>query len=182
MRHPNDSGLSCFLIVLKYLNINISNEQAESLTSLKGNESPDEIHIIEAAKKCKLKAKLYSLTPEKLGTVSSPLIAKDKNGEFFIIARSKGDQYMIFTPSKNSTEVLSLEELGELWDGTAILIKQKGIVDKEAVFSFKWFIPTILKFKKEFIQVLIAVFVVQILGILTPVMTQVVVIYHTIKR
>lgn len=48
-------------------------------------------------------------------------------------------------------------------------------MDREAVFSFKWFIPTILKFKKEFIQVLIAVFTIQILGILTPVMTQVVV-------
>ena len=47
--------------------------------------------------------------------------------------------------------------------------------DNISVFSFKWFIPTILKFKKEFIQVLIAVFTVQILGILTPVMTQVVV-------
>ena len=43
------------------------------------------------------------------------------------------------------------------------------------IFSFKWFIPTILKFKKEFILVLISIFVVQILGILTPVMTQVVV-------
>ncbi len=41
-------------------------------------------------------------------------------------------------------------------------------MDGETVFSFKWFIPTILKFKKEFIQVLIV-------GILTPVMTQVIV-------
>ncbi len=38
-------------------------------------------------------------------------------------------------------------------DGTAILITKKGIMDREAVFSFKWFIPTILKFKKEFIPV-----------------------------
>ena len=38
-------------------------------------------------------------------------------------------------------------------DGTAILITKKGIMDREAAFSFKWFIPTILKFKKEFIPV-----------------------------
>lgn len=43
------------------------------------------------------------------------------------------------------------------------------------MFSFRWFIPTIAKYKREFILVLLAVFVVQILGILTPVMTQVVI-------
>ncbi len=175
MGHPIDSGLSCFLVVLKFMGIPVTNEQVEDLVALKSSEKMNELHIIEAAKKCKLKARLYSLTADKLGTVTSPLIAKDKNGEFFIIARSKDDKYMIFTPSENKTEVLTSTELNELWEGTAILIKQKGIVDREAVFSFKWFIPTILKFKKEFIQVLIAVFVVQILGILTPVMTQVVV-------
>lgn len=42
-------------------------------------------------------------------------------------------------------------------------------------FGFSWFIPTILKFKRQFISILIAVFVIQILGILTPLMTQVVV-------
>ena len=174
-RHPNDSGLSCFLIVLKYLGVNITKEQVENITALNSNNRFNEIHIIEASRKCKLKSKLYLLTPEKLGKVSSPVIAKDRTGEFFIIARSKGDQYMIYSPTKNKSEVLSLDELDDYWDGTAILIKQRGIVDKEAAFSFKWFIPTILKFKKEFIQVLIAVFVIQILGILTPVMTQVVV-------
>lgn len=43
------------------------------------------------------------------------------------------------------------------------------------MFGFKWFIPTILKYKKEFIEVLVAVFVIQILGILTPLVTQVIV-------
>jgi len=42
-------------------------------------------------------------------------------------------------------------------------------------FGFRWFIPTVLKFKKQFICVQLAVFMIQILGILTPLMTQVVV-------
>lgn len=175
MEQRNDSGISCFIIVMKYLGIAISKEQAENLSVLNADEKVGEIHIIESAKKCKLKARLYSLTGEKLGDVKSPLIAKDKSGEFFIIARSKDDKYMVFFPQDNKTDILSIDELDELWDGTIILINNKGIIDKEAMFSFKWFIPTILKFKKEFIQVLIAVFVIQILGILTPVMTQVVV-------
>ena len=78
---------------------------------------------------------------------------------------------MILFPKGTKPEVKTREELMEIWDGTAILISKKGVMDREAIFSFKWFIPTILKFKREFILVLIAVFTVQILGILTPVMT-----------
>lgn len=117
---------------------------------------------------------LCRLKLNKLKSVTAPVIAKDKNDEFFIIAKSKEDKFMVLFSDKTQPEIKSREELAEIWDGTALLITKKGIMDREAIFSFKWFIPTILKFKKEFIQVLIAVFTIQILGILTPVMTQVV--------
>ena len=163
------------MIVMKFHGIPISKEQAESLSVLDPGSKTSEIEIISSAKALKMKAKLFRLDVNKLKDIRSPLIAKDKNGEFFIIAKSEGDNFMILSADKRQPEVKTREELAEMCDGSAILINRKGIVDKEAVFSFKWFIPTILKFKKEFIQVLLAVFTVQILGILTPVMTQVVV-------
>ncbi|MBR4341266.1 MAG: type I secretion system permease/ATPase, partial [Lachnospiraceae bacterium] len=175
MENKQDSGLSCFMIVMKFHGIPISKEQAESLSVLDPGSKTSEIEIISSAKALKMKAKLFRLDVNKLKDIRSPLIAKDKNGEFFIIAKSEGDNFMILSADKRQPEVKTREELAEMCDGSAILINRKGIVDKEAVFSFKWFIPTILKFKKEFIQVLLAVFTVQILGILTPVMTQVVV-------
>lgn len=175
MEKQQDSGLSCFMIVMKYLGIPITKEQAESLSILKNEERTGEIEIIQSAQRLKCRAKIYQLNLNKMGEVRSPLIAKHKNGEFFIIARSQGEKYMVLFADRRQPEIFEKEQLAELWDGTAILITKKGFLDREAGFSFKWFIPTILKFKKEFIQVLLAVFVIQILGILTPVMTQVVV-------
>ena len=175
MEKKQDSGLSCFMIVMKFHGIPITKDQAETLSVLDPEQKTGEIEIIESAKKLKMRAKLCKLNLKKLKDVKAPIIAKNKNDEFFIIAKSKEDKYMILFADKTQPEIKSREELEEIWDGTAILITKKGIMDREAVFSFKWFIPTILKFKKEFIQVLIAVFTVQILGILTPVMTQVVV-------
>lgn len=55
------------------------------------------------------------------------------------------------------------------------MLKKKEIIDSDVKFGFKWFIPTILKFKKQFIQVFIATFTIQLLGILTPIMTQAVI-------
>ena len=175
MQKKQDSGLSCFMIVMKFHGIPITKEQAENLSVLDSEQKTGEIEIIQSAKALKMRAKLCKLKLNKLKDVKSPIIAKNKDGEFFIIAKSKEDKFMILFADKTQPEVKSCEELTEIWDGTAILITKKGIMDIEAVFSFKWFIPTILKFKKEFIQVLIAVFTIQILGILTPVMTQVVV-------
>ena len=175
MTKKQDSGLSCFMIVMKFLGIPITKEQAESLAVLDQEQKTGEVEIIQSAKTLETKARLCQLNVNKLKNVMSPIIAKDRNGEFFIVAKSKEDKFMILFADKTQPEVKSREELSQIWDGTAIIITKKGILDREAAFSFKWFIPTILKFKKEFIQVLIAVFTVQILGILTPVMTQVVV-------
>ena len=175
MLKKHDSGLSCFMIVMKFHGIPITKDQAENLSVLECDEKVSEIEIIQSAKKLKMQAKLCRLNVEKLKNVNAPLIAKSKDDEFFIVAKSEEDKFLIMFTDKTQTEVKTREELSEIWDGTAVLINKKGIVDREAIFSFKWFIPTIMKYKKEFILVLIAVFTVQILGILTPVMTQVVV-------
>ncbi|OPZ20405.1 MAG: Toxin RTX-I translocation ATP-binding protein [Firmicutes bacterium ADurb.BinA205] len=170
-----DSGLSCFMIVMKFHGIPVTKEQAENLAVLDPGKQTSEIEIIQSARELKMKAKLCKLNIYKLKGVNSPLIAKDFKGEFFIIAKSKDDSFMVLRPEKTAPEVMTRADLLTFWDGTAVIISKKGLSDQEAVFSFKWFIPTILKFKKQFIQVLIAVFTIQILGILTPVMTQVVV-------
>ena len=175
MEKKQDSGLACFMIVMKFHGIPITKEQAENLTVLNENQKTSEVDIILSVKSLKMKAKLCRLKLNKLKNVTAPIVAKGKDDEFFIIAKSKEDKFMVLFADKTQPEVKSREELAEIWDGTAILITKKGIVDREAAFSFKWFIPTILKFKKEFIQVLIAVFTIQILGLLTPIMTQVVV-------
>lgn len=175
MEKKQDSGLACFMIVMKFLGVPITKEQAENLSVLDPEQKTGEIEIIQSAKALKMKAKLCRLKSSKLKDVKSPIIAKNKYGEFFIIAKSQDEKFMILHADKPAPDIVTRKELSEIWDGTAVLITKKGIMDREAIFSFKWFIPTILKFKKEFIQVLIAVFTVQILGILTPVMTQVVV-------
>ena len=163
------------MIVMKFHGIPVTKDQAENLSVLDPGKKTSEIEIISSAKALKMKAKLFRLDVWKLKNVKAPVIAKDKNGEFFIIAKSNEDKFMILSADKTQPEVKTRTELAEMCSGSAIIINKKGIADREAVFSFKWFIPTILKFKKEFIQVLLAVFTVQILGILTPVMTQVVV-------
>ena len=80
MTKKQDSGLSCFMIVMKFLGIPITKEQAESLAVLDPEQKTGEVEIIQSAKALKTKARLCLLNISKLKDVTSPIIAKDKNG------------------------------------------------------------------------------------------------------
>lgn len=169
-----DTVIACFLIVAKFLNVNVSEDELRKTAEVSGIDE-GEVLLLKFSKRYKLKSKLTVLKKKEFSAIKSPVIAKKKDGTFFIIARVRANKAMILSPDGKQPELIGIEDLLEFWDGTAIFIANKGAAASETFFSFKWFIPTVLKFKKEFIQVLVAVFVVQLLGILTPVMTQVVV-------
>ena len=137
MEKKQDSGLSCFMIVMKFHGIPVTKEQAENLSVLNPDQKTSEIEIIQSAKALKMKAKLCRLKIKKLREVSSPIIAKGRDKEFFIIAKSKEEDFMILRADKTAPEVMNRKELAEIWDGTAVLITKKGIMDREAVFSFR---------------------------------------------
>lgn len=170
------SAFFSFLTLAKYFGVQVAeSELAEMAANTKIKE--EEILLLQFAKRYKLKAKLTVLKKKKFAKTMEktlPLIAKSEKG-FFIIARIEGTKAVLLTDGKPAMKTVELSELFDMWDGTAILVSKKFQETKETFFSFKWFIPTILRFKREFILVLVGTFVIQILGILTPLMTQVVV-------
>lgn len=93
MEKKQDRGLSCFLIVMKFHGIPITKEQAETLSVLDPEQKTGEIEIIESARKLKMRARFCKLNLKKLKNVKAPIIAKNKNDEFFIIAKSQDDKY-----------------------------------------------------------------------------------------
>lgn len=172
-----DSVMFSFLTLAKFMGVQA--KQAD-LIRIMENTSIDEgeVLLLQYAKHYKLKSKLCVLDVDRLVKKMDkvlPLIAKTREGKFFIIAKLQNDKAIVLFHDKKAPEAIELSKLKEIWDGVAVLITRRGKEVSETFFSFKWFIPTILRFKKEFILVLIATFVIQILGILTPVMTQVVV-------
>lgn len=169
-----NSGLNSLLIVLQFHGINITQEQVEHIIET-DSDGFSEIDILNVSRHLGLKAKSAKVSLEKIKEMNIPVIAQNRNGDFFIIAKVEEKKAMIFFVDKGVPEAISIEELEQIWNGKAIFITKKGIMNKEAIFGFKWFIPTILKFKKEFIEVLIATFTIQIISLLTPMMTQVVV-------
>jgi subfamily B ATP-binding cassette protein HlyB/CyaB len=121
------------MIVMKFHGIPITKEQAENLSVLDPEQKTGEIEIIQSAKALKMKAKLCGLKINKLKDINSPIIAKGNDDEFFIIAKSQEDKFMILHADK--PEVVTRDDLAKMWDGTAIIINKKGVIDREAAFS-----------------------------------------------
>ena len=172
------SAVECFLIMSQFLGVQASEEDLKQIAANSSfNESIP--FMLEAAKYYQLKGK-YVVLPikdlvKKAGSMV-PFIAQDREGSYFIIARLQEEEALLLYPGESSPHLLSLEKLKEKWDGSAILLTKKGSLRRsDSLFSFKWFIPTVLRFKTAFIQVLLGIFVIQILGISTPIMVQVII-------
>ncbi len=182
-----DTGLSCFLMIAHILNVGISEEQMNNMMRF-NIDKMTETDMLIVAKELRLKGKIKKLSLGTLQNLDTAAIAKDKSGDFFVIGKiedkenKKGvpneeplKRARVFFPKEQKPAYMNERELSEIWDGTVVLLSEKGIMDKETKFGFKWFIPSIIKFKAELIEVLAAAFIVQLIGIFTPLMTQVVV-------
>ncbi|MGD0961909.1 MAG: type I secretion system permease/ATPase [Methylomonas sp.] len=143
-----------------------------------------------AAQSLGFSAKLLKQPVERLPLAPLPAIAQDKDGQFFILAKyvtaPAGE-----TASANATrpsaaklliqrvnqppQLISLSELLDLWNGELIFLTSKASYAGDAArFDFTWFIPALIKYRKLFAEVLLVSFVLQIIGLVTPLFFQVV--------
>ena len=176
MENSVNTGYLCFLILTKYLGVVVPKEAADKFVSA-SDPNETEANLLLLAKKLHMKSHAGNVKIKKLQNRTLPVMAEKKDGEYLLLLSYKSEGWTVLDPIKKAPEVISTDELSNLITGHILIFGKKG-KPAEAdpkKFGFRWFIPTILRFKKQFIGVLIAVFVVQLIGILTPLMTQVVV-------
>ena len=130
--------------------------------------------MVRAAKKLSLKARSVTIERERLAKVPAPFIARDKEGGFFLFGGIRQESALIQKGLSNP-ETLSLDQLWEMWGGEAVLIVTRSKVDKaERRFDLSWFIPSVVKYKKIFVEVLVASLFIQLFALVTPLLFQVV--------
>lgn len=177
MMQTIDTGLSSLIIIAKHFGIPADIRQLERAYALeKGNI--DTISILRAAKDLKLKVRqLIQVSPEKLGKLTLPAIAKLKNGNYIVIIGMHGEKIGIYDPLIRVEPIeADLQKFIENWTGEIILFtKRFELADKLHKFGFSWFLPVIGKYKKFFLQVLFISFILQLFGLAAPFFTQVII-------
>jgi len=171
-----DSGLQSLLIIAGFHGI--AADEAK-LTHEFGQAAFSTNTILLAAKQLGMAAKLVRQPIERLDRAPLPAIAIDLEGNYFVAAKydaggGAGPRILIQRPG-DAPQVLSLADFLLLWSGQLLFFTSKANYAGEvAKFDFSWFIPAIIKYRKLFGEVLIISFVLQIIGLVTPMFFQVV--------
>ena len=171
-----DSGLLSLMMIAAYHGI--AADQA-MLQHEFGQEPFSTDTILLAAKRLGMKARVIQQDAERLDRAPLPAIAIDREGHYFIAAKfdagkESSPKILIQRPGK-SPEVLNLQEFLDQWSGQLIFFTSRAsYVGDIAKFDFSWFIPSIIKYRKLLSEVLLVSFVLQIIGLATPLFFQVV--------
>lgn len=169
-----DAGLYSFVNIARFHNIPADPEQITHALAI-GEEGMQESDILRAAKEFKLKAKASNVGFDTLVKLPLPAIVGLKKEKFAILAKVDGDKLLLLMPDGTPPKVIGKTDFTRKWTGRVMLFTQRFWKDADRKFDIKWFIPTIIKYKKPLFEVLTAAFVLQILGIFAPILTQVVI-------
>ena len=135
--------------------------------------------IVRAAKHVGLKAKVLREQPfKRLNSVPLPALIGLKDGGYAVLAARMPDgTFRTVNPLNPGAEALTPIALLGRWNGEVILVTRRlgGVGVDPGLFNFKWFLPSIWRYRKPLGHVLGASLFVQLFALITPLFFQIVV-------
>ena len=188
-----DSGLMTLLMMAQFHGLAAD---PSKLAHEYGQAPFDSTTLLHAAKSMGFTAKRVRQPPERLHKAPLPCIAIDTEGRFFILAKIDNSQaepepggrpprasnpplldntrLLIQRPGE-PTQVLSQAAFLASWSGDLIFLTSKAsFAGDVSRFDFTWFIPAVVKYRRLLGEVLLVSFVLQLIGLITPMFFQVV--------
>jgi subfamily B ATP-binding cassette protein HlyB/CyaB len=199
-----DTGLTGLVLIARYHQIpvtleNLSHEFRPAVKELGQEPLFGDQEILLAAKSLELKARKTKLAETDINEGIMPALGKTIEGDYFVllgkvisndgpsaIARDAGAAledalpeplyYAHLIGNNQGVHKFTWAELTQIWDGEAIVLtpRRSPILGKIRKFNIGWFIPSIVKYRGLFAKVLLASFIIQLFGLITPLFFQVV--------
>lgn len=169
-----DPGLAALVLIARLYGVPADANQLRHAAAL-GTELFSATDLVQSARSIGLKARIAPLRIDRLDKVPLPVLAFDRDGAHFIIARVDGTKILIFQPSEASPKLISADDLQRRSSGNLILLASRASLSGElARFDFSWFIPAIVKYRRLLLEVLVVSILLQVFGLVSPLMFQVV--------
>ena len=160
-----DPGLYCFITIAQFHGIAADPEQLKHALALEEGIM-NEVDMLRAARTLKLKAKISTVKYKQLEKLPMPVIVGMKKDKFAVLARIDNGKLLILMPDGSPPQIIERAAFEKEWTGRVLLFAQRFWKDVERKFDIKWFIPTIIKYRKPLLEVLLAAFILQIIGYL----------------
>ena len=173
-----DTGLRALCGVAAFYRIASDPDQLQHELALKGRQSENQ-DILRAARLIGMKARsLTGVTEARLAKIPTPAIVRIEGAGFHVYGGvNPNGRARLVDPVTRTDRELSLKELLAATGGEVILIARRlggdGLDPRE--FGFKWFVPSLWRYRRPLAHVLLASFFIQIFALVTPLFFQVVI-------
>lgn len=135
--------------------------------------------IIRAATRIGLKARLLKGQDSKrLASVPLPAIICLKDGGYRLLGTHlPGGKLRVANPLSRIAKDESYEDVAAAWDGEIIVLTRRwgGAGVNPGTFGFRWFIPSLWRYRAALAHVLLASLFVQLFGLVTPLFFQIII-------
>jgi ATP-binding cassette, subfamily B, bacterial HlyB/CyaB len=176
-----DAGLKCLGLIAKFHQIPFDETQITHQFSVP-HKSFDSVDILRAAKSLTLKAKQLSVKTADLIKTPLPAIVPTQSGSFVILAKvsvtesGEVDKILIHDLLDVAPKVLDVSSFENIWTGELILLTRRTNLKEslQQAFDITWFIPSLVKYRRLFGEILIASFFLQLFALITPLFFQVI--------
>jgi subfamily B ATP-binding cassette protein HlyB/CyaB len=172
--HLEDAGLAALVVIARFHGIAADASQLRHAVALEGCAF-SEAQLVLAARQIGLRASAVKLEPERLAKAPFPVLALDRAGRHFILAGSDGATALVLEPGMQAPRTKPVNEVMERSNGRMLLFTSRAaLAGSLARFDFSWFIPAVVKYRRLLFEVLLVSMVLQVFGLVSPLMFQVV--------
>jgi len=169
-----DAGLTALALIARMHGIATDEAQMRHQAGI-SERRLGEVELLRAAKALGLKARLVDIDPERLGYLSLPALLFDSQHNHFLLVKLADQRALIQAGDRSRPQILTLEQLRARLTGRALLVASRAsLVGDLARFDFSWFIPAVVKYRRLLGEVLAVSFLIQLFGLVPPLMFQVI--------
>lgn len=169
-----DAGVHALVSIARHHNIATDPEQLIHAAGL-GSARLGEEDLALAARSLGLKVRAVNVRAERLGRTPCPALGIAVDGSHFILVGADSTQAMVLEPNGTAPHMLEPSAVIERCKGRMLLFTSRASLAGElARFDFTWFIPAVVKYRRLLLEVVLVSFVLQLFGLVTPLMFQVV--------
>ncbi|WP_378950525.1 peptidase domain-containing ABC transporter [Pelosinus sp. sgz500959] len=170
-----DTALRCLVTIARLLGIPADEQQLQRAYSM-DDKGIDQFSLMRAAKELGLKSRLLQRLPERFAKLPLPAMFLLKNNNWVVVLRSDGQTVFMVDPYYPNVIGVPLDKFFSEWSGQVLLVAKRFVIqEKVRKFGLSWFFPIIIQYKSLFGQVLFLSLILQLIGLLSPVFTKVII-------
>jgi subfamily B ATP-binding cassette protein HlyB/CyaB len=172
--HVRDPGLTALVVIARFHGIAADAAQLRHAAGL-GTRVLDANALVLSARSLGLKVRMVRLQPERIARAALPALVLDREGRHFVLARCDDANALVLDADSATPSIVSLDTVTARTTGWLILFASRASLAGElARFDFSWFIPAIVRYRRLLLEVLGVSLVLQLFGLVSPLMFQIV--------